>query len=215
MSIENKSRSVLTGVLLFGASFGASGCGKELKIVDSASATSTPVSAPVGSERFSTPTTEVTSAGKMDLPKPAAWDRVPSVNLVQTTSIPAFPKTVAEAAATFGVDGSTRDPKRWELNPDGGWHLSEAQIGDDTKDALNVNPRGYLTDGFYDTKPGRNPFAFVIVGIDGNIPAQGATFWNETRIDQADKLQGEMAIPKWKDDSGNVTTHPVTKIVPK
>ncbi len=151
----------------------------------------------------------------MELPKPAAWDHVPSVSLVQAVNIPSFPKTVAEAAATFGVDGSTRNPKRWEKTAEGdGWHLSEAQIGDDTKDALNANPKGWLMEGYYDTKPGRNPFALVAVGIDSNIPVQGATFWNVTKIDQADKLQAEMAIPKWKDENGNVTVHPVTKIVP-
>lgn len=150
----------------------------------------------------------------MELPTPAAWDHAPIISLVKAVNVPSFPKTREEAAATFGVDGSTRDPKRWELTPEGGWHLSEAQIGDDTKDALNVNPKGYLMEGYYDTKPGRNPFALVAVGIDSNIPIQGATFWNEQRIDQADKLQNEMAIPKWRDENGNVTIHPVTKIVP-
>lgn len=153
-------------------------------------------------------------ASKMELPRPAAWDHVPSVSLVQASSVPSFPKTATEAAATFGVDGSTKDPKRWELTPEGGWHLSEAQIGDDTKDALNVNPKGYLMEGYYDTKPGRNPYALVAVGINSNIPIQGATFWNEQRVNQADKLQNEMAIPKWRDENGNVTIHPVTKIVP-
>lgn len=151
----------------------------------------------------------------MELPKPAAWDHVPVVSLVKAVNVPSFPKTAAEAAATFGVDGSTKNPSRWEKTAEGdGWHLSEAQIGDDTKDALNVNPRGYLMEGYYDTRPGHNPFALVAVGIDSNIPTQGATFWNVQQIDQADKLAGEMAIPKWKDDSGNVTNHPVTKIVP-
>ncbi len=150
----------------------------------------------------------------MELPKPAAWDHAPVVSLVKAVNVPSWPKTVAEAATTFGVDGSTRDPKRWELTPDGGWHLSEAQIGDDTKDALNVNPGGWLVEVYYDTKPGRNPYACVAVGIDSNIPAQGATFWKEQRIDQAGKLQKEMATPKWKDENGNPFDHPVVIIVP-
>lgn len=230
---KNVARIAGIGLVAIG-SIALPGCGKELKIVDSTPATSTPVSTPVGSERLAvftaTPKPEATArpevtveptavekstASKMELPKPAAWDRVPSVNLVQATSIPTFPKTAAEAAATFGVDGSTRDPKRWEKTAEGeGWHLSEATKVDDTKDALDVNFCGMLGEGYYDIERGRNPFAFVVVGIDGKIPVQGATFWNEKRIDQADKLQAEMAIPKWRDDSGNVTTHPVTKIVP-
>lgn len=151
----------------------------------------------------------------MELPKPAAWDHAPVVSLIKAVNVPSFPKTAAEAAATFGVDGSTRNPSRWEKTPEGdGWHLSEAQIGDDTKDALNVNPKGYLVEFYYDTKPGRNSFAGVAVGIDSKIPVQGGTFWNVQQKDQAAKLQREMAIPMWKDDNGNVTAHPATIIVP-
>lgn len=151
----------------------------------------------------------------MELPKPAAWDHAPVINLVQATNMPSFPKTAAEAATTFGVDGSTRDPKRWEKTAEGdGWHLSEATRVDDTKDALNVNPNGYLTEGYFDTKPGHNPFAFVIAGIKDLIPAQGVTVWNVKSIDQASKLQKEMATPKWKDGNGNPFDHPVVIIVP-
>jgi len=182
-------------------------------LVPRVESTATPkVTATVKVEATNTP--EVVTSTK-ELPKPAAWDHVPVVSLVKAVNVPSFPKTAAEAAATFGIDGSTREPKRWERTAEGdGWHLSEAQSSDDTKDALNVNPRGYLTEGYYDTKPGHNPYAFVIVAIDGKIPAQGATFWNVQQIDQADKLAGEMAVPKWKDENGNVTVHPVTKIVP-
>lgn len=149
------------------------------------------------------------------LPKPAAWSYSPTVNLIRATSAPSFPKTAAEAAFTFGVDGSTRDPKRWEHTAEGdGWHLSEAQIGDDTKDALNVNPRGWLMEAYYDTLPGRNPYAMVAVDLDTNIPAQGGTFWKERGCDKVVKLQNEMAIPKWKDGNGSVTNHPAEIIAP-
>lgn len=155
------------------------------------------------------------AANVMTLEKPAAWDKAPTIRLVEASSRPSFPRTAAEAAATFGVDGSTRNPKRWEKTPEGGWHLSEAQIGDDTKDALNVNPKGFLMEGYFDTLPGRNPFAWAIIDIDGNIPAQGGTFWNETRgRAKAEKLQREMHTPKWKDAQGKVTDHPAVVISP-
>lgn len=152
----------------------------------------------------------------MTLPKPAGWSEEPTLNVVQATNVPSFPKTRAEAAATFGVDGSTRDPKRWEQTAEGeGWHLSEAQEVDGTKDALNINPRGYLTEGYYDTKPGRNPFAWASIDVDGNIPAQGGTVWNEKGgREKAVNLQSKMAIPVWQDDAGVATQKPAVIIAP-
>lgn len=148
------------------------------------------------------------------LPKPAAWNHEPTINLVRTGSVPSFPKSVAEAAATFGVDGSTRNPSRWEKTAEGdGWHLSEAQVGNDTKDALNVNARGYLAEFYYDTLPGRNPYCAAIEGIDQNIPAQGGTFWNEKGKARAEKLQPEMAVPRWRVD-GRVEPRPCEIISP-
>lgn len=148
------------------------------------------------------------------LPKPAAWDHEPIINLIRAASRPAFPRSAAEAATTFGVDGSTRNSRRWERTAEGdGWHLSEAQITDDTKDALNVNARGYLLEFFYDTEPGRNPYCAAVEGIDQNIPAQGGTFWNETGRARAEKLQREMAVPRWR-VGGRVEPRPCEVISP-
>lgn len=108
---------------------------------------------------------------------------------VQTTGTAKFPTTPAEAAATFGGDVS-----RWEPTADpGGWHLREEPF------STVINPHGFLGEGYFDTKPGKNPqcFAFTIpMGV------QGATVWSEagTRAN-AEKLQTKMAIPVWDDKS--------------
>lgn len=116
----------------------------------------------------------------------------------QPVNLGAFPKTAQEASAAFGGDAS-----RWEATAEGGWHMREEPF------SVVINPRGFLAEGYFDTKPGKNPqcFAFVVpMGV------QGATVWPEagTRAN-AEKLQGKMAIPKWDDGQ---SSHPCQVMAP-
>lgn len=103
-----------------------------------------------------------------------------------------WPTSPAEAAATFAPE---TDPTRWEEAAEGGWHLKEEPF------SVLLNPRGFLAEGYFDTKPGRNPqcFAFTVpMGV------QGATVWPETgTLASATALQAKMAVPKWDDGSSN------------
>lgn len=165
-----------------------------------------------------TPTSVVESTEKASktLPKPAAWDKEPVIDLSSRVgNLPAFPKTKAEAASTFGIDPETRSSERWEKNPDGGWHYGEGQerFGQ-TKNAKKLNAQGFLVEFYYDIQPGKNPYCAALEGLNADFPAQGATFWDETGADRAKKLQAEMAVPKWKVD-GQIKDMPCEIISPK
>jgi len=82
---------------------------------------------------------------------------------VETPQQATWPTTPADAANLFG---GTAD--RWELTPDGGWHLTE----DHSRTV--VNPAGFVGEGYYDTNPGRDPRQMVFtVGVE----VQGCTIW--------------------------------------
>jgi hypothetical protein len=101
--------------------------------------------------------------------------------------LPTWPETAEAAAALFG--GS---PDRWEKNPDGGWHLREEGW------RTLIDPKGYLMEGYYDTKPGKNPSCFTSVGV--GVEMQGGTIWPVRGTEkEAKKLQRKMAIPVWDD----------------
>ena len=115
------------------------------------------------------------------------------------TSSAKWPTNAAEAAAAFGGDVS-----RWEATADpGGWHLREEAF------SVVINPRGFLAEGYFDTKPGKNPqcFAFIVpMGV------QGATVWSEAGTrENAEKLQDKIAIPKWDDGQ---SSHPCQVMAP-
>lgn len=77
-----------------------------------------------------------------------------------------WPESSAQAAALFG---GTDD--RWEITPDGGWHLREESY------RTLLNPSGYALEGYYDMNPGKDPRQFVSVA---SIEVQGATIWDAT-----------------------------------
>lgn len=83
----------------------------------------------------------------------------------------AWPETQAQAATIFGGI-----PERWETTADpGGWHLREEA------ERTIINPSGYPLEGYYDTKPGRDPRQFVsAVAID----VQGCTVWRDATPEQ-------------------------------
>lgn len=120
---------------------------------------------------------------------------------IRTQSLQKWPSNPAEAAQTFCVVVSSNadnrcDASRWELNPDGGWHLREEAF------QVSVNPKGYLAEGYYDTKPGKNAQCFLYHAPMG---VQGITIWPEPGTRQAaDNLFSRMAVAKWDDG----TTHP-------
>lgn len=88
-----------------------------------------------------------------------------------TSDRQAWPETSAQAAATFG---GIRE--RWEPTADpGGWHLREKP------DRTVINPSGYPLEGYYDTKPGRDPRQFVSTVA---IEAQGCTIWRDATPEQ-------------------------------
>jgi len=143
------------------------------------------------------------SAGASATPKAATPASTPTPSAVTTktagTSSAKWPTNAAEAAAAFGGDAS-----RWEATADpGGWHLREEAF------SVVINPRGFLAEGYFDTKPGKNPqcFAFIVpMGV------QGATVWSEAGTrENAEKLQGKMAIPKWDDGQ---SSHPCQVMAP-
>lgn len=99
----------------------------------------------------------------------------------------AFPKSAAEAAAIFGGDAS-----RWEPTADCcGWHLREEAF------TTLIQPKGFLGEGYNDTKPGKNPDCYTFVAPTS---VQGATIWQEAgTYPNAVALQKKMAIPVWDD----------------
>lgn len=113
--------------------------------------------------------------------------------------LPAWPKSAEKAAALFGSS-----PDRWEVNPNGGWHLREEGW------RILINPKGYLMEGYYDTKPGKDPLCFASAGVALKI--QGGTIWPERGTEESAKnLQKKMAIAVWEDK----TQHPCQVILPK
>jgi hypothetical protein len=139
-----------------------------------------------------TPTPEPTAT---KTPTPTATPEALAVPEV----LPAWPKTAEEVAALFG--GS---PERWEVNPDGGWHLREEGW------TTLIDPHGYLMEGYYDTKPGKNPLCIASAGVEVEI--QGGTVWPERGTEEtAKELQTKMAIPIWDDGK----QHPCQVILPK
>jgi len=99
-----------------------------------------------------------------------------------------WPKTRGEAAKMFG--GKSSD---WETNPDGGWHFIERG------NCEEIDPNGYLMEGYYDQDPGKNPFCFVTWG---SAAIQGGTIWPVAgSIETAEDLIEKMAISKWDDGS--------------
>lgn len=143
-----------------------------------------------------TPTPEPT-ATKTPTPEPTATASPEALAVPEV--LPAWPKTAEEVAALFG--GS---PERWEKNPDGGWHLKEEGF------RTLIDPNGYLAEGYYDTKPGKNPLCFSSAGIPFEI--QGGTIWTERGTEEAAvELQQKMAIPIWDDGK----QHPCQVILPK
>jgi hypothetical protein len=95
-----------------------------------------------------------------------------------------WPETPEEAATLFGADAS-----RWEVTPDGGWHLMEAH------DRIVVNPAGFTGEGYYDTNPGKDPRQMVFVVA---MEVQGCTIWPLTP-DNAQELFDAMAGQKGYD----------------
>lgn len=127
---------------------------------------------------------------------------VPTANpetLAVPEVLPEWPKTPEKAAALFGGK-----PQRWEKNPDGGWHLKEEGS------RIKIDPRGYLAEGYYDTKPGKNPLCIASAGVEVEI--QGGTIWSERGTEEATKkLQQKMAIPIWDDGQ----QHPCKLLLPE
>lgn len=111
-----------------------------------------------------------------------AANNIPDCNLIhpgQKLVIPtgtrsnkaAWPETPVRAAATFGGI-----PERWEPTADpGGWHLREEA------ERTIINPSGYPLEGYYDTKPGRDPRQFVSTVA---IEVQGCTVWRDATPEQ-------------------------------
>lgn len=97
-----------------------------------------------------------------------------------------FPKSPAEASALFGGT-----PDRWELNPNGGWHLREEAR------ATPINPNGFLGEGYFDTKPGTDAECFVFAG---RTNVQGATIWNVNPTNEEKNILVAKQDPaKWDD----------------
>lgn len=77
-----------------------------------------------------------------------------------------WPLGPTEAAATFGGEA-----RRWEPTADCcGWHLREEAS------RVSIDPRGFAMEGYYDTRPGRDPRQFVAVDP---VEVQGATIWRD------------------------------------
>lgn len=108
-----------------------------------------------------------------------------------------FPTTREEAASAFGKDEFSKDPNRWELSADGGWHFKEGPV------ASSVDPKGFVLEGYRDTKPGKNADAFVSNGIE--VSMQGGTIWPERGEEEARKLLAKKSPPDRWDDG---TVHP-------
>lgn len=109
-------------------------------------------------------------------------NKLPNCNLIrpgQKLTIPAgvtsgrqaWPETQVQAATIFGGI-----PERWEPTADpGGWHLREEA------ERTIINPSGYPLEGYYDTKPGRDPRQFVSTVA---IEVQGCTVWRDATPEQ-------------------------------
>lgn len=155
--------------------------------------TDTPVPTPTAQPTaVSVPPTATTSKASAPSATPAA--AVPTTApKAGASAMPAnWPKTSAEAAKLFGA---TAD--RWEVNPAGGWHLRESG------DPALIKPSGFLGEGYVDTKPGKDPDAFVFTIP---IAVQGCTIWpTEGTATNAKALQANMDVPVWEDGS----KHPV------
>lgn len=102
-----------------------------------------------------------------------------------------FPTTREEAASAFGKDEFSKDPNRWELSADGGWHFKEGPV------ASSVDPKGFVLEGYRDTKPGKNADAFVSNGVE--ISMQGGTIWPVRGEGDARKLLAKMSPVTWDD----------------
>lgn len=129
----------------------------------------------------------------------AAGQVVTDARRVETRNVlPAFPKTAQEAASLFGGAVS-----RWEKSAEGGWHLREEGF------RINVDPKGYLMEAYYDTKPGKDPQCFASAGVA--LEAQGVTVWPVVGTEEAAKdWQKMMAIPVWSDKQ----QHPCQVVLP-
>jgi len=101
--------------------------------------------------------------------------------LVVSPEQASWPTNPEEAARLFGADAS-----RWEITPDGGWHLLESH------ERTLVNPAGFVLEGYYDQNPGKDPRQFVSVVA---IELQGCTVW-PLNPSQADDLFVAMATQK-------------------
>lgn len=118
--------------------------------------------------------------------------------VVEGVVLPSFPKTSQEAASLFGGTAN-----RWAKSADGGWHLREEGS------RIKIDPRGYLTEGYYDTKPGRDAQCLASAGVA--IEVQGATVWPAAGSKvEAENLQKKMAIPVWTDGK----QHPCQVVLP-
>lgn len=119
-----------------------------------------------------------------------------------------WPTNPAEAATAFCVVVSSNpdnkcDASRWEINPDGGWHLREEAY------QVQINPKGKLAEGYFDTKPGKNASCFL---FNASAGVQGTTIWNEEgNRKTADNLIKTVAVPKWDDQKD----HPCQIMIPQ
>lgn len=145
-------------------------------------------------DNYSTPTdsgtavpTAVHTAVATIPPTSAPSATTPTGSTKLTADPKDFPKTASDAAKMFGGDAA-----RWEPTADpGGWHLREEPF------TTHIDPHGFLSEGYNDTKPGKNADCYVFADP---INVQGATIWAEPgNKDNATKLQAKMAIPVWDD----------------
>ncbi|MEK7160198.1 MAG: hypothetical protein AAB702_01840 [Patescibacteria group bacterium] len=114
-----------------------------------------------------------------------------STETAKSAELPTWPKTAKEAGMLFGTDVESKKASRWEPSADGGWHFREEAF------VSAVNPQGYVLDGYFDTKPGKNPDCFVSNGVA--VGVQGATIWPVSGEQEATILLDKMALPKWDD----------------
>lgn len=103
-------------------------------------------------------------------PQPAQQPAQPGQLQTQTVQHQAgvWPDGCGNAGQVFGVPDSF-----WEPTAQGvGCHMRERP------DAVVVDPKGHIMEGYRDTRPGRDPVQFVSNG--DQVRAQGVTVWRTT-----------------------------------
>jgi hypothetical protein len=101
-------------------------------------------------------------------------------------------ETAYAAAWEFGTDDYSRNPANWEKTAQGnGWHMKE------NGQKHNLNLRGFVAEGYWDTVPGSNPQA--VVAMCGSIDVQGATIWDVRGERAAQVLYNKKGQYQWPD----------------